>query len=155
MYITLCYNVICVNYDECGYLYVQYKYNRTLYNLIIRKYTRFFYMCVYCYHVIIIFCYKVNNFVSTQNHHFNNHVMWKSNERVKTHWHPAMKSSRKETRTETDLAHNTKRIDSTHIQSHMIWIFKTNSYKNNRSASESGFTKTQIDTEVKIEDWTR
>ena len=60
VYITFCYNVICVNYDVCGYLYVQYEYNITLYNLIIRKYRGFFYMCVYCYHIIIIFCYKVN-----------------------------------------------------------------------------------------------
>ena len=30
-------NVICVNNDVCGYLCIQYKYNITLYNLIIRK----------------------------------------------------------------------------------------------------------------------
>ena len=35
--ITFCYNVICVNNDVCGYLCVQYKYNITLYNLIIKK----------------------------------------------------------------------------------------------------------------------
>ena len=37
VYITFCYNVICVNYDVYGCLCVQYKYNITLYNLIIRK----------------------------------------------------------------------------------------------------------------------
>ena len=37
---------------------VWYKYNITLYNLIIRKY---YYMCVHCYHAIITVCYKVSN----------------------------------------------------------------------------------------------
>ena len=32
-----CYNTICVNYDVCGHLCGQYKYNINLYNLIIRK----------------------------------------------------------------------------------------------------------------------
>ena len=56
MYITFCYNVTYL----CGCLYVQYKYNITLYNLIIKKY-RGFVTCVYCYHVIITFCYKTSD----------------------------------------------------------------------------------------------
>ena len=35
--ITFCYNTICVNNDVIGCLCVPYKYNITLYNLIIRK----------------------------------------------------------------------------------------------------------------------
>ena len=38
----------------------QYKYNITLYNLITKKY-RGFVTCVYCYHVIITFCYKTSD----------------------------------------------------------------------------------------------
>ena len=38
----------------------RYKYNITLYNLIIKKY-RGFVTCVYCYHVIITFCYKTSD----------------------------------------------------------------------------------------------
>ena len=49
-----------VNYDVCGCLYVQYKYNITLYNLIIKKLRWFFYMCVYCCLIIINFCNKVS-----------------------------------------------------------------------------------------------
>ena len=30
VYITFCYNIICVNYDECGYLCTIYKYNISL-----------------------------------------------------------------------------------------------------------------------------
>ena len=58
---------ICVNYDVCECLFVQYKYNITLYNLIIKKWRRFFffYMCVYCYHIIITFCNKVVKFKKT------------------------------------------------------------------------------------------
>ena len=47
----------------CGCLGVQYKYNITLYNLIIKKQRGFIMMCVYCYHVIITFCYKVRKIV--------------------------------------------------------------------------------------------
>ena len=47
-----CYNLICMN------VCVWYKYNITLYNLIIRKY---YYMYLHCYHVIITVCYKVSN----------------------------------------------------------------------------------------------
>ena len=32
------YNVICVNFNVCEYVHVWYKYNITLYNLIIRNY---------------------------------------------------------------------------------------------------------------------
>ena len=32
------YNIICVNCDVCECVHVYYKYNITLYNLIIRKY---------------------------------------------------------------------------------------------------------------------
>ena len=39
-------NTICVNYNICGRLCVQYKYNINLYNLIIRKW-RWFVVCVY------------------------------------------------------------------------------------------------------------
>ena len=38
----------------------RYKYNITLYNLITKKY-RGFVTCVYCYHVIITFCYKTSD----------------------------------------------------------------------------------------------
>ena len=41
-----CYNIICVNCDVCECVRVYYKYNKTLYNLIIRKY-REFVTCVY------------------------------------------------------------------------------------------------------------
>ena len=37
-----------------------YKYNITLYNLTTKKY-RGFVICVYCYHVIIIFYYKTSD----------------------------------------------------------------------------------------------
>ena len=51
---------ICVNYDVCGCLYVQYKYNITLYNLIIKSFFFFFvFTCVCSYHIIITFCNKV------------------------------------------------------------------------------------------------
>ena len=39
-------NIICVNCDMCECVHVYYKYNITLYNLIIRKYKEFF-ICVY------------------------------------------------------------------------------------------------------------
>ena len=67
MYITFCYNVICVNYNVCGCLCVQYKYNINLYNLIIRKIEMVCFMCVYCYHVIITFCYKVSKIQEKKN----------------------------------------------------------------------------------------
>ena len=35
--ITFYYNIIGLNYDACGCLWVLYKYNISLYNLIIRK----------------------------------------------------------------------------------------------------------------------
>ena len=38
----------------------RYKYNITLYNLITKKY-RGFVTCVYCYHIIITFCYKTSD----------------------------------------------------------------------------------------------
>ena len=38
----------------------RYKYNITLYNLITKKY-RGFVTWVYCYYVIIIFCYKTSD----------------------------------------------------------------------------------------------
>ena len=37
-----------------------YKYNITLYDLITKKYKGFV-TCVYCYHVIITFCYKTSD----------------------------------------------------------------------------------------------
>ena len=41
-----CHNIICVNCNVCECVCVYYKYNITLYNLIIRKY-REFVTCVY------------------------------------------------------------------------------------------------------------
>ena len=41
-----CHNIICVNYDGCESVRIYYKYNITLYNLIIRKYKEFV-TCVY------------------------------------------------------------------------------------------------------------
>ena len=42
-----CCNIICVNCDVCECVRVYYKYNITLYNLIIRKYREFVtYVCI-------------------------------------------------------------------------------------------------------------
>ena len=38
---------------------VWYKYNIILNNLVIKKYRRFVYMCMYCYHVIQPFVIKL------------------------------------------------------------------------------------------------
>ena len=54
------YNVICVNCKACGCEHTWYKYNVTLYNLITKEYKGFV-TFVYCYHVIIIFCYKTSD----------------------------------------------------------------------------------------------
>ena len=48
---------ICVNCDVCECVNVYYKYNITLHNLI----QRFCCICVYCYHIIITFYYKVSD----------------------------------------------------------------------------------------------
>ena len=44
----------------------RYKYNITLYNLITKKY-RGFVTCVYCYHIIITFCYKTSDSKKKKN----------------------------------------------------------------------------------------
>ena len=46
--LTFCYNVICMNNDMCGCLCVQLGNRKGL-----------LHVCVYCYYVIITFCYKV------------------------------------------------------------------------------------------------
>ena len=49
-FFIFCYNVICVNCEVCECVYVWYKYNIILYNLITKKYRRFV-TFVYCYHL--------------------------------------------------------------------------------------------------------
>ena len=51
-----------MNFGVCKCVRVWYKYNITLYNLIIRKYKTFVtFVCMYCYcyYVIITYYYKV------------------------------------------------------------------------------------------------
>ena len=57
------YFIVVINFkfllQHRGFLYI---YNIILYNLIMRKY-RGFGTCVYCYHVIIIFGYRVSDLI--------------------------------------------------------------------------------------------
>ena len=62
--------IVCISFFFFIYCYLcelwsvwmctWYKYNITLYNLITKKYKGFV-TCVYCYYVIIIFCYKTSD----------------------------------------------------------------------------------------------